>query len=687
MKNPRSLRMLVAILGVLSVAGAAVFNSGFVGQTLANWNDRVFGASSFGVGEAALQGYSQALSGRFQIRRLVTGGVAKGAVAERTASGVGTTHTPVSGGFAPYGDSGLLGLVATSLQAKACASYLSSSGSCGDHGSSASPVHSVAVAKNLETKAGSTDLNVRFFSTSGEEFKTTASCASGASPSAGPVQSSSGVMYLGEPGNNVAVPIPVAPAGTGTRSATATATKDFLFRYRVELTHTTVRESNRASSTLRLRMSSHTIPVIGIGLHQWTMDMVVLHAACGVGTPTPSLPPVNASTSLIASAGPTNSDSLTSMMSNGHEALECETTPSAIRAEGSAIDPNGILETIDSSPAELAEEGPASNEASPGGENIDHASERPVCDSAGSQPTAPLLDLLVEDGVIDEAEPQSELVDREEDVEVNAADAPVDGLEDRVESELGDGRTTDEVATDAESAPAEGSGADESLEPTTPDGDTPGERDESPSADTGTTTAEPTPSSSSPATEPPPASQASGPTTPTRVSPGAPFRMVATDGSDLGRVTVTDISRNSGCVAILLEITTSDGSGNTVLNGLRANDFREVLDDGGSAPVGAPTGGCDVGSSLPTSFAPNTTYSGWVAFGVVNGSNSVMLRPAGTAGWIIGLPVVAAPTTVAVPTVTGTDDPTVETDIPLTVDTTTEGVVPRATTADEPADA
>lgn len=684
MKNPRSLRMLVAILGVLSVAGAVVFNAGFVGQTLANWNDRVFGASSYGVGETALQGYSQALSGRFQIRRLVTGGVAEGAVAERTASGAGTTRAPASGGFAQYGDSGILGLVATSLQAKACASYLSTSGPCGDHGSSAPPVHSVAVARNLETKAGNTNLNVRFFSISGEEFKTTASCASGASPSAGPVQSSSGVMYLGEPGNSVAVPIPVAPAGTGTRSATATATKDFLFRYRVELTHTTVRESNRASSTLRLRMSSYTIPLIGIGIHQWTMDVVVLHAACGVGTPTPALPSVDASTSLIASAGPTNNDSLASMMSNGHDALECETTPSAIRTESSAVDPNGILETLDSSPGELAEGESASNEAGPGGENIDQASELPVCDSAGSKPAVPLLDLLVEDGVIDEAEPRSELVDREEGVEVNAADAPVDESEGRVESEPGDGRTTDEVATDAESAPAEDSGVGESPAPNAPDSDT--ERDESASAATGTTTAEPTPSSS-PAPEPAPTSQPSGPTTPTRVSTGAPFRMVATDGSDLGRVTVTDITRSSGCVAVRLEITTSDGFGNTVLNGLRADDFREVLADGGSAPIGAPTGGCDAGDFLSTSFAPNTTYSGWVTFGVVNGSNSVMLRPVGTAGWIIGLPAIAAPTTVAVPNSTDADEPAVETDAPSTTDTTVEDDASGTATSDEPADA
>lgn len=216
MKNPRSLRLLVPILGVLSVAGAAIFNAGFVGQTLASWTDRVFGSSTFGVNAASLQGYSQALGGGFQINRLISSDAWRVRLRRELPRVLGQRRMPATG-FTKFESDGLLGIVATELESAVCASYLSSSGTCTDYGSTPPAVHSVAVARNLRTRTGDFLGVTRFFSATGETFEATASCVPGTAPTASAVQSTSGQMYLGDTTSNP-IAVPVAPPGTGTQS-------------------------------------------------------------------------------------------------------------------------------------------------------------------------------------------------------------------------------------------------------------------------------------------------------------------------------------------------------------------------------------------------------------------------------------------------------------------------------------
>ncbi|MBH0118339.1 hypothetical protein I0Q12_01815 [Rhodococcus sp. CX] len=707
MTNSRSLRLLVAVLGVLAVAGAAIFNIGFVGQTLASWTDRVFGGSTYGVNAASLQGYAHALGGRFQINRLVSSETVGGATAERFATNTGTTQTPATG-FTQYHSDGLLGIVATELDSAVCASYLSSSDTCADYGSTTPPVHSVAVARNLKTSTGEFLGVTRFFSTTGEQFKTTASCVPGTAPTAGAVQSTSGRMYVGDNTSNP-IAIPIAPSGAGTRSQSTSKSFTSLARYEVVLTHTRVQEADYASSTLRLRMSAYALVV---GTHQWTLDLVVLHAGCGIGTATQPLPSVSAATPVTASAGFASDTPLASMMmSRQTEATTCHTDVDSTVPEDEANVEEVHFENVDTTPvggesvsaeaidAEPVDSREVPNESEAADDVTDNTTEPVSCEPEGADSTVlSPVDLLVEEGIIGEAEPQSELARSEEegatdteiladDVDARDVDDAGDDVEESDDPEGDAGRSVE--ATDEDKAGKENAGAAkvdgakdaaDSGKSATPD-NTPesGGTEDAPVAEgtpespapTSSTSANPTPASA-------PVSAPSRPTTPSRVSTAVPFTMVATDGSDLGEATVRDISRTDGCVAVLLDVTTSDGSGTTTLNGLRSNDFREVLADGTTTPVGSPTGPCAVDAPMPTSFGPSATYSGWVMFDVTNGGNSVMLRPVGTAGWIITLPP-APPSPAPAPVVTAT--PTaVETAPATSTPATTEETAP----AEEP---
>ncbi|MGW0019015.1 hypothetical protein ACWDUD_11855 [Rhodococcus sp. NPDC003382] len=683
------------------MAGAAILNVGFVGQTLASWTDRVFGGSTYGVNAASLQGYAHALGGRFQINRLVSSETVAGATAERFATSTGTTRTPTTG-FTQYHSDGLLGIVATELDSAVCASYLSSSDTCADYGSTTPPVHSVAVARNLKTSTGELLGVTRFFSTTGEQFKTTASCVPGTAPTAGAVQSTSGRMYVGDNTSNP-IAIPVAPSGTGTRSQSTSKSFTSLARYEVVLTHTRVQEADYASSTLRLRMSAYALVV---GTHQWTLDLVVLHAGCGIGTATQPLPSVSAATPVTASAGFASDTPLASMMmSRQAEATTCPTDVDSTVPEDEAnveevhpenVDPTPVggepvrAEAVDAEPVDSKE---VPNESEAAEEVTESATEPISCEPETSDPKllSP-VDLLVEEGIIGEAEPQSELASSEEEGATDTQILADDGNSGDAVEESGDPEGDAERSTEAtDEDKAGGKSADvakvngvkdaaDSDKSATPDNNPEsGATEDVPVAEGTPETAAPLSSTSTaPAPAPVPAPTASGPTTPSRVSTAAPFTMVATDGSDLGTATVRDISRTDGCVAVLLDVTTSDGSGTTTLNGLRSNDFREVLADGDTTPVGSPTGPCAVDAPMPTSFGPSAAYSGWVAFDVANGGNSVMLRPVGTAGWIITLPP-APPSPAPAPVVTAT--PTaVETAPPMSTPATTEETAP----AEEP---
>ncbi|KLL95421.1 hypothetical protein NJ76_26775 [Rhodococcus sp. IITR03] len=122
--NSKSLRALVALVGVLGVIGLLASNSGFAGQTLANWNDRVSGSAKFDVPGAYGKGYARAVAAKYSMSRPVGSSV---------RSGLATTREP---GQAPaYADvrfgnqnsvGGTLGLLLpVEIEGASCAVYAS----------------------------------------------------------------------------------------------------------------------------------------------------------------------------------------------------------------------------------------------------------------------------------------------------------------------------------------------------------------------------------------------------------------------------------------------------------------------------------------------------------------------------------------------------------------------------------
>ncbi|UYP18326.1 hypothetical protein OED52_16930 [Rhodococcus sp. Z13] len=650
MKNPRSSRLLVALLGVLAVAGAAIFNTGLVGQTLASWTDRVFGSSTFGASPVALNGYAQSVSGRSKIGRPLTNDTFDGVETEKTAQDRGRASLG-NPNFVVFEADGLLGAGYISVEAAVCASYLSTEGTCASTDVVADAVSST---KNIVAKTTRL-LGVTVFSSpTGEVFTTSATCKEGQAPSVTPPSGTmilKGTSSLLDPDQTIVVPQAsltggVATATAETRNGTAT------------LTHTVVVNANQASSTLRLYID-------GVG---WYLDMIVVHAACGMGVPLPSLEGFGATSAMAP------------MMLRAQELPVCTPEIEALRPEDEFLveendEAGTTTDVVPTEPVdpELVDSEDVSDELEVVEDITEETVEPTSCEPTTT--TAPLaakrtllspLDLLITDGVIGEAAPQPPLELEEEagDTEIVADDE--DAASDKsatVTTTTGTTAPEETEAKDGDKADGDSEETSESAEPTTT---TPG------TTTSGTTTS---------TTKAP-----SGPTTPSRVKTEVPFTMVATDGSTLGTAEIVDIVRGTDCVSVKLDVTTADEPGTTSLGGLRTKDFREVLSDGSTVPVETTSVACTDGTPLPTTFSAGKEYSGWVTFALTNGSNSVMLRPEGTAGWIFTLPPVPVPT-VTVPTVTapstttGESTPTVETETTTSAPETTEGA--ETTTSDD----
>ncbi|MBS9375581.1 hypothetical protein [Rhodococcus sp. B50] len=523
--NSRSLRTLVALVGVLGVVGLLASNSGFAGQTLANWNDRVFGSAKFDVPGAYGKGYARAVAAKYSMSRPVGSSVRSGLAATREPGQMPAYADVRFGNQNSTG--GTLGLLLpVEIEGASCAVYASPVAVPCTNGRSAgaSVVFAAAAARGLlvETTSGGIDL-ARFGST--DVVSTTASCPIGGSPVAGGINSIFGGVVLAGMGNTEKLPFPSDP-GPNNSGSTRQTRSGFGYDYDAQLTWTKTRTSTSASSELRLEMTS-TGKISKD--EKWELDMVLAYAECGIGTDAP--------------------------------VRWAEVKPSISGLTAMTTTQQDVPSPIDS----LFDEGV-----------VGDAEKQPV--TPGDDPVDPDGTKVDADGDLDERHENDNAAEPD-------SDPPVE---------------TGEIAPLPDDAPLEDDPA-----------------------------VAPIPTIS-------PAPIPSGPTIPTRVGMSSPFPLVAKDGSDLGTVTVERISRTPGCVAVRLSVTTSDGSG--YLKGLRESDFREVLADGGTASVGSPSGECDAGASLPATFDPESTYSGWVTFDVTNDGTGVMVRPDGTAGWIFSLP-------------------------------------------------
>lgn len=522
----RSLRALVAVVGVLTVVGLVASHSGSAGQTLASWNDRVLGSARIEVPGAYGKGYARAVAARYSMSRPL-GSSARGGLEATRKPGQDDTELRSGSQDSSGGTFGLL--LPVEINGTACAVYAHPVGvpcTFNNDVAGAAVVYAAAAASGLvvKTTRGGIDL-ARFGSL--DVVSTTASCPVGGAPVAGGLSSIFGGVVLAGMGNTERLPFPSDPGPNNSRSTTETRS-GFGYDYEARLTWTKKQTATSASSELRLRMTS-TGKISNDD--KWELDMVLASAECGIGTDAPS---------------------------GWAEVKPLTSRPGASMAKQAEVLPC----TAD----------------------LDGEEQEPGSDGCG---------------------PDQSLTSS---VDIGGEDSPSDTDGTPPQSTRDDGYVTTEP---------DASSAGEELPVADPDH-----------------AVEALPTVSDVPTAPVPA----GPTSTTQVGMSSPFTLRATDGGDLGTVTVERVSRTPGCSAVKLTVNTSDDPAH--VKGLRPSDFRAVLAEGGTAPVSSPDGECDGGASLPASFDRADTYSGWVTFGVPAGATAVMLRPEGTAGWIFPIPTV-----------------------------------------------
>ncbi|MEU5844616.1 hypothetical protein [Rhodococcus sp. NPDC047139] len=524
--NSRSLRALVGLTGVLAVVGLLAFGPGFADRTLADWNDRVAGSATIEVPEAYGKGYARAVAAKYSMSRPVGPSLRRGLEATRSPG-----QTPAYADVR-FGDQDSVGgnfglLLPVKVDGASCAVYASRVAVPCTNGQSAgsSVVFAAAAARGLLVKTTSGGIDLAKFGPS-DVVSTSASCPVGGSPVAGGVNSVFGGVVLAGMGNTERLPFPSDPGPNNSRSTRQTRS-GFGYDYDARLTWTKTSSTTRASSELRLHLTS-TGQISNN--ERWELDMVLAYAECGIGIDAP--------------------------------ARWAEVKPVVSGLSASMTEPQDGEPSVSSPADPLVDEGTA------GEDRENEAGMDEAAPPSGADPTVPRS---TPDG----------------------ADIP-----------------TDAGAIIPEHEPAEDASPPvEASVPAVPE--------------------EPAPS---------------GPTSPVSIGVATPFSLVAQDGTGLGTATVERVTRTAGCVGLRLTVSTSDGAGS--LKGLRASDFREILADGGTAPVGSPSGECDAGASLPAVFDPASTCSGWVTFDVSADGTGLMLRPAGTAGWIIPLPVAATASSV-----------------------------------------
>lgn len=146
---------------------------------------------------------------------------------------------------------------------------------------------------------------------------------------------------------------------------------------------------------------------------------------------------------------------------------------------------------------------------------------------------------------------------------------------------------------------------------------------------------------------------AEGPQEPETVRIGREFSIVNRDGISLGSATIEDIQRTPSCgVELTLSITTSAETGPDRWESVAPSDFAEVRAGGSTREATRLSSDCEqAANSQTTSLSPGRDYEIVIAFDLDDSAQQAMLRPDGTAGWIVDLP--------ALPRVPATTSPSV----------------------------
>ncbi|MFD6897824.1 hypothetical protein ACFWB0_25225 [Rhodococcus sp. NPDC060086] len=606
----RRRRLGVAAVGLLCGLALILANGGVVGQTMASWSDRVVGGSVFRTSEDAGKAYARAISTHGWLNRLVSvdkfGPIRSFTDAQRPLKFVDS-------GWVQGEESGTFRVVTAEGQGRSCSrSEIATPNECTPPPSTSLPprAYAASLANALRITAVG-DLGVMMSYGTGTNptpVAATAACRPG----------QNGVARLTGGNFNVrgaTLPIP-PPNGQGSATATSPG-----FRYDATLRHVRVEGQNQAKSQLWLHASS-TGRVTGTV--QWRVDMLLVDAECGIGMSTPPEP------GLQTASVPMRADVLAAQFAQPDDSSETciEPTRDEIRVGDTEHKSQALSDDNQNSASDPAAGTVTDSTAERTG---DH--DAPAGTSCtGETPT--VLDVLAQEAVT----PEEYAVDPEGGQELSAAaqGTPTPPASTPTSP-------VSEAATDSTSGTAS---AEESPEHTTPvDSATP----DTPAASPTVTTTSAPPNDTVPAPAPTP-----GPTEPTSVGVGRPFALVATDGTELGTATVTAVRNEPGCgIAVQMSVRTSSKTDEPQWNTLTSNDFRAILADGSTAGVRPDEGGCDpTRTALPQVLQPATSYAGWLTFGVSPAVSTVMLRPAGTAGWTFAVP--APSPTQAAPTQTQT---------------------------------
>jgi hypothetical protein len=219
--------------------------------------------------------------------------------------------------------------------------------------------------------------------------------------------------------------------------------------------------------------------------------------------------------------------------------------------------------------------------------------------------------------------------------------------------------TTQPQAVDPESDEPAGEESADSTTATTPTSTTSAAT--TPTTSTTPATATATAESTTPAVQPEPTEQsdvADEPQGPENVDVGRWFALVGRDGTELGSAKVEDVVRTPGCgVELTLHIATSAEAGAERWSSLGPDDFAEVRPGGATRDAGTVSSDCEQSAnSTTTRLSPDLEYEIVVAFQLDDSAQRAMLRPDGTAGWIVDLPPLTQVTTSTAATTTVTAD-------------------------------
>lgn len=249
---------LTAVLAASAALGLVLFAAGSTG-VLASWQESTWGTSQFGLDEDySPTGYARSAAGHGRIWRHITVGETAGTDVTRTDTDPGTSST----GWQTFSTDGIAALASLTVDGNSSATF----DPTGQNSSTGATVRVADARSQMRNFSGKPTAISNQYMTSSGVFTADAVCPlDGGAPSTD--MTLGGLKILDRdvalPGPNETVPIDISGSN---RHFTGSLTR----------TQTTTDHSALSELTLRLDQTL-------ILTHEWTMEMQLLRAECGIG--------------------------------------------------------------------------------------------------------------------------------------------------------------------------------------------------------------------------------------------------------------------------------------------------------------------------------------------------------------------------------------------------------------------